>query len=397
MIDGATAVSAAAAADAAGMPPDLAGLGLAAEMLLAGICLLLSAALFCCVLNRRGSRSSSRVIGALALVLLLCGAVHGLALAAVWAPLAALLLPGKLLAAGIALLAALLILSQLPALLALRSPRELAAADQRLREEIAARERTEAELHRSLAALDRAVRELEQFADVAAHDLQAPLRSIAGFSQLLHRRHRDQLQGDAVEFLDYIDKGARQMQSLIRDLLVLSRIGRADPAAITRRPLADTVTRAIKALKGPIERTGAEIAFEVLPEVEANHGLLAQLLQQLIDNAIKFRRPGLRPKIGIGIERDGDHWQLTVTDEGIGIPVDQLDAVFAMFRRLHAAGTGEGTGVGLAICRRIATYHGGEIRALPSVQGSRFQLRLPVTVIERLPVLQTASGPAAIA
>ena len=391
MIDSTTAVGLSAAIDGASI-----GLGLASEVLLAAVCMLLAAALFCCALQKRGPRSSSRMIGALALVLLLCGAVHGLALAAVWPPLTALLLPGKLIAAGVALIASLLIVPQLPALLALRSPLELAAADQRLREEITARERTEAALRRSLADLDRAVRELEQFADVTAHDLQAPLRSIAGFSQLLHRRHRDQLEGDAAEFLDFIDKGARQMQALIRDLRALSRIGRTDAATITRRPLAAAVTRAITGLRAEIEHAGAEIAFDTLPEVEANHDLLAQLLQQLIGNAIKFRRPGLRPKIRIGIERDGEHWELAVTDNGIGIPADQLDAVFAIFRRLHGASIGEGTGIGLAICRRIAAYHGGDIRALSGSEGSCFQLRLPVTVIERLPMLQAMPGPAAI-
>ena len=360
--------------------PDLIWLHVASDAVIAVAYFVIPAALLYFMRRRRQPLSFSWAAALFAAFIVLCGLSHVLGIITVWQPIYYLQGIEKAITAAVSLATAIAIIPLVPKLLAMRSPEELAEANQRLREEIASRELAEEELRRSLDRMNRAVRELEQFAYITSHDLQAPLRTISGFSQLLNRRHRDRLDGDALEFLDYIDKGARQMQQLIHDLLALSRVGRSDAADVERKPLAETLTKAIKGLKASIDRTGAEIAFQTLPEIEANHGLLVQLLHNLIANAIKFQKPGERPKIRIDIARDGDFWELTVADNGIGIPHDQLDAVFAIFRRLHGPDEYEGTGIGLAICRKIAEYHGGAIHATSDDSGTQFHVRLPVTV-----------------
>lgn len=360
--------------------PDLIWLHVVSDAVIAVSYFVIPVLLLYFIRRRRQPLSFGWAVALFASFIVLCGLSHVLGIITVWQPIYYLQGIEKAITAAVSLATAIAIIPLVPKLLAMRSPEELAEANQRLREEIASREMAEEELRRSLDKMNRAVKELEQFAYITSHDLQAPLRTISGFSQLLTRRHRDKLDGDALEFLDYIDKGARQMQQLIHDLLALSRVGRSDTTNIERKPLAETLTRTIKGLKAMIDKTGAEIAFDTLPEVEANHGLLVQLLHNLFDNAIKFQKPGERPKIRIDIARDGDFWELTIADNGIGIPQDQLDSVFAIFKRLHAPAEYEGTGIGLAICRKIAEYHGGTIHATSDDSGTQFHLRLPVTV-----------------
>lgn len=352
-----------------------------ADALIALACLALPAALALHVRGRPSLLPAGMAVVLLAAFLALLGLVHLLAVAAVWLPVPpSLIALGKSVAAAAALVAAVAAIVHLPALLALRTPAELAEERQRLREEVTARELAEDEARQAQQRMDRAVRELEQFAYITSHDLQTPLRTIAGFSQLLSRRHRDKLDGDALEFLDYIDRGTQQMTRQIQDLLALSRVGRVGASPIERKPLADAVARAIRTMQGPIDASGAEIACATLPEVEASHALLAQLLAQLIDNAIKFQHPGERPKIRIDIARDGDFWDLIVADNGIGIPSEHLEAVFQIFRKLHAPEVYPGTGIGLAIGRKIAEFHGGTIHAASDGSGTRIHLRLPVAV-----------------
>lgn len=374
--------------------PDLIWLHVVSDAIIAVAYLMIPATLLWFIRKRRTPLSLGWVLVLFAAFIVLCGLSHILGIITVWKPIYYLQGIEKALTAAVSLATAITIIPLVPKLLAMRSPEELAEANQRLREEIATREQAERELKHSLAELNRAVKELEQFAYITSHDLQAPLRTISGFSQLLTRRHRDKLDGDALEFLDYIDKGARQMQLLIQDLLALSRVGRADDAHFERKPLADSVTRAIKALQSAINRSGAEIVFGTLPEIEANHGLLVQLLQNLIGNAIKFQRPDVRPRITLTIERQtgvitdaagnladaGDHWELVVADNGIGIAQDHLESIFAIFRKLHSPEEYDGTGIGLAICRKIAAYHGGHIWATSDETGTQFHLRLPVSI-----------------
>lgn len=325
----------------------------------------------------RGRISFNWAIGLFAAFIILCGAGHVLDIVVIWKPLYWLQGWQRALTAIVSMATALAIIPLVPRLLAMRSPEELEIANLRLREEIKLREGAEADLRRSLVELKRAVQELEQFAYITSHDLQAPLRNVAGFSQLLVRRHRDKLGGDALEFLDFIDKGVRQMQGLIRDLLALSRVGRGG-SSFVRGPLDVPVKQAIEALQPTLIARGATVVVDPsLPEVKADHSLLAQLFQNLIENASKFHRSGVSPRVEISAWPESGQWHLRVKDNGIGIPKDQLETVFAVFRRLHTAEEYEGTGIGLAICRKIVRHHGGDIWAESSAEGAEFHVRLP--------------------
>lgn len=260
----------------------------------------------------------------------------------------------------------------------MRTPEELEKINRQLQEQILAREQVEQELRQSVVDLNHALHELEQFAYIASHDLQAPLRAVSGFSQLLMTRHRQNLDGDAAEFLDYIDGGAKQMQALIADLLELSRIGRQQDGRYQLRPLDETVKAAVVTLSETVMQSHAEIVYGALPSINADHALLQQLLHNLIGNAIKFRRPDVAPRIEIRVQHEGDQWHLIVADNGIGIPTEDLDTVFDIFRRLHSSAEYAGTGIGLAICRKIAAYHGGSIWATSDATGSQFHIRLPI-------------------
>ncbi|WP_428313154.1 sensor histidine kinase [Hydrocarboniphaga sp.] len=322
--------------------------------------------------------SFSWAIGLFAAFIILCGAGHVLDIVVVWKPVYWLQGWQRAMTAVVSLATALAIIPLIPRLLSMRTPEELETANLRLREEIKLREGAESDLRRSLAEYKRAVQELEQFAYITSHDLQAPLRNVAGFSQLLTRRHRDKLSGDAIEFLDFIDKGVRQMQTLITDLLALSRVGRGD-SSFARASLEGTFHKALSALKPTLESRGASVVLDdSMPEIKADHGLLTQLFQNLIDNASKFHRPGVAPLVRVSAWPEGGHWHLMIKDNGIGVPADQLETIFAVFRRLHHADDYEGTGIGLAICRKIVRHHGGEIWAESKVgEGTEFHIRLP--------------------
>ncbi|MDD3762641.1 MAG: ATP-binding protein [Nevskiales bacterium] len=253
----------------------------------------------------------------------------------------------------------------------------MAQVNEHLHREVMLREAAERNLRQTLSELRRAAAEHEQFAYVASHDLQAPLRNVAGFAQLLRTKYSKTLDPQAGEFLDYIQQGVAQMQDLINALLQLSRVGRLG-GQLESRPLAETLGKATRMLASDIERSGARISAPDLPVVTADHQLLAQLFQNLISNALKFQPEGNAPVITIECRRERDDWHIVVRDNGIGIPVDQLEQVFAVFKRLHAAERYAGTGIGLAICRKIAVYHGGEMWAEPCASGAEFHLRLPV-------------------
>lgn len=339
-------------------------------------------------------RSSARLsftwaVALFAAFIVLCGTGHLLDILVIWKPYYWLQGWEHALTAVVSLATAIAILPLIPRLLTMRSSEELEAANQRLREEIKLREGAENDLKRSLVELRRAVQELEQFAYITSHDLQAPLRNVSGFSQLLVRRYKDRLDGDALEFLDFIDKGVRQMQTLINDLLALSRVGRGE-ATFTLAPLQESIGRAVTALDPVIRSRQATISVdEGLPTIKADHGLLAQLFQNLLDNATKFHQKGLLPVVRVSAWPEGSHWHLLVKDNGIGVPKDQLETIFAVFRRLHTAEAYEGTGIGLAICRKIVRHHGGDIWAESAGpgEGTEFHVRLP-----REPVMPPSSG-----
>ncbi|MES2682090.1 MAG: ATP-binding protein [Pseudomonadota bacterium] len=312
--------------------------------------------------------------------ILLCGITHVVGIITVWNPIYYQEGLVKAATALVSILTAFAIVPLVPKLARMRSPEELEEANQKLQHEIVLREAAQEELRSSLTELKNANAELEQFAYIASHDLQAPLRGISSFSQLLQQRYRGQLDGDGQEFLQFIEAGSQRMHRLINDLLKLSRIGSEKSANFTARPLGWAVAQAAASLKTEIDEAGAVLDVAELPIITAEHNLLVQLFQNLIGNAIKFRRPGVAPKVRIHCELGDEGWHLVVADNGIGIPENQLENIFVVFRRLHGDEDYAGTGIGLSICRKIAEYHRGTITAQPSSTGAEFHVLLPLAV-----------------
>jgi signal transduction histidine kinase len=230
--------------------------------------------------------------------------------------------------------------------------------------------------------LERSNSELEQFAYVASHDLQEPLRKVASFCQLLQRRYVGQLDARADQYIEFAVDGAKRMQALIDDLLAFSRVGRLEPEPVLVS-CANAVSQARVNLTAEIRATGALIETADLPSVRAEFSLLTSLFQNLIGNAIKFRadRP---PVIKIGVARnDEEFWQFSVADNGIGIDPEYAERIFVIFQRLHSRSDYEGTGIGLAMCRKIVEHYGGRIWLDTAHQGgANFCFTLPVAPAE---------------
>ena len=227
-------------------------------------------------------------------------------------------------------------------------------------------ERT-AELAERARDLERSNTELQQFAYVASHDLQEPLRTISSFTQLLAKRYRERLDDKAIEFIDFAVDGCKRMQTLINDLLAFSRVGtQGKPLEPTS---CDTVLdRVLKNLKMAIQETAAVVTRDPLPVVLADDGQLGQLLQNLLANAIKFRGAEA-PRIHIAGERNDAAWTISVRDNGIGISTEHRDRIFVIFQRLHTKAQYPGTGIGLAVCKKIVERQGGRIWFEPAPGG----------------------------
>ncbi|GAA2574096.1 ATP-binding protein [Winogradskya consettensis] len=225
--------------------------------------------------------------------------------------------------------------------------------------------------------LTRSNRDLEQFAYVASHDLQEPLRKVASFTQLLQRRYSGQLDERADQYIAFAVDGAQRMQRLINDLLAFSRIGR-----LTSGFTDVDLDKVLAEVKSQLEiRAGedAEITWADLPTVEGEEPLLTTLFVNLLGNSLKFKRPDVPPKITVTGERNGDEWRINVRDNGIGIEAEFADKVFVIFQRLHARDAYEGTGIGLAIVKKIVEYHGGRIWIdLEVAEGTSIWFTLPV-------------------
>jgi signal transduction histidine kinase len=210
------------------------------------------------------------------------------------------------------------------------------------------------------AGLQRTNAELEQFAYVASHDLQEPLRKVASFCQLLQKRYGGQLDERADEYIDFAVDGAKRMQQLISDLLDFSRVGRLSSEA-SPVDLAEVARVAVGDLGEALREADATVEIGDLPTVLGDRSLLAALFQNLVANAAKFRHPDRAPRISLGAERAGDEWHLWCADNGIGIEPRFAERVFLVFQRLHGRDLYEGTGIGLALCRKIVEHHGGRI------------------------------------
>jgi signal transduction histidine kinase len=270
----------------------------------------------------------------------------------------------------------------------MRSALVRALDDARAAQEVAARQA--ADLDAQAAELMRSNAELEQFAYVASHDLQEPLRKVASFCQLLEKRYGDQLDERGHQYIAFAVDGAKRLQVLINDLLTFSRVGRGDQAHV---PLAldKPLEVAIAGLQPAIEESGAVIGRPTsLPTVAGDASLLTMLWQNLIGNGIKFRAPGRTPVVQITVAAragaDGPVWEFCVEDNGIGIPPEFGEKVFVIFQRLHSRDAYPGTGIGLALCKRIVEFHGGEISIDPArAEGTRICFTLPQP---------TAAGPA---
>ncbi|SEQ92754.1 HAMP domain-containing protein [Lentzea xinjiangensis] len=222
-----------------------------------------------------------------------------------------------------------------------------------------ARERNAA-LDAATAELRRSNAELEQFAYVASHDLQEPLRKVASFCQLLEKRYRDQLDDRATQYIDFAVDGAKRMQSLINDLLAFSRVGRLREKWVVVKG-EDLVDEALRNLAVALENSQARVEVGPLPEVRGEVRLLVGVFQNLIGNAVKFRAEQ-PPHVRVDAEPgEDDTWTFTVRDNGIGIDEQYAERIFVIFQRLHAKDRYPGTGIGLAMCRKIVEYHGGRI------------------------------------
>ncbi|MFI7109430.1 ATP-binding protein [Nonomuraea sp. NPDC050227] len=219
--------------------------------------------------------------------------------------------------------------------------------------------------------------ELEQFAYVASHDLQEPLRKVASFTQMLEQRYGPQLDDRARQYIHYAVDGAKRMQLLINDLLDFSRVGRVSGERVPTDP-GQALDRALENLSATIEDTGATVTRDDLPVVEGNRMQLTQLFQNLVENAIKFRSED-PPRVRLTAERKGDMWEFSCSDNGIGVDPKYADRIFLIFQRLHPRDVYPGTGIGLALCRKIVEYHGGQLwlDAEPADQGTTFRWTLP--------------------
>jgi PAS domain S-box-containing protein len=241
-------------------------------------------------------------------------------------------------------------------------------------EDISERKRGQAELQSRADELARSNQELEQFAYVASHDLQEPLRTVSGFAQLLSKRYQGQLGPEADEYVGYVTTGVQRMKSLIEDLLAYSRVGR-DPEALKPIDLNHAVSGALSNLKGAIDAAAATVVCEPLPTLCANERQMVQLFQNLIGNAVKFRGE-TPPVIHISAERRHQEWQITVRDNGIGISEKHAQQVFVLFQRLNGRDKYQGNGIGLTICKKIVDLHGGRIWVMPGDGGAVFRFTL---------------------
>ncbi|MEU1585671.1 ATP-binding protein [Micromonospora sp. NPDC005710] len=274
--------------------------------------------------------------------------------------------------------------------------RQKIAAD--LAEVRGARERIEwvnSQLQKQAEELTRSNRDLEQFAYVASHDLQEPLRKVASFCQLLQRRYAGQLDERADQYIAFAVDGAQRMQRLINDLLAFSRIGR-----LTTGFVEVDLNKVMGDVAGQTEAArqyaDAELTWTELPVISGEEPLLTNLLANLVSNSIKFRRPDVAPKVHVSARLVGAEWEITCQDNGIGIEPEFADKIFVIFQRLHSKDAYPGTGIGLAIVKKIVEYHGGRVWVdtdVPEGTAIRFTLPALPTDVEAAAAAEAAGEP----
>lgn len=245
-------------------------------------------------------------------------------------------------------------------------------------EDVSARARLVDALAKRGAELARSNRDLEQFAYVASHDLQEPIRMVGSFTQLLQKRYKGKLDAEADEFLDFAQDGATRMRQLVDDLLSVSRL---DSRAQPFQPVAleEVLAEAVANLAPNITESRATIEHEPLPSLMGDRGQLVQVFQNLLGNAIKYRSEE-PPHIRISAGEEGPDWKIVVADNGLGVPPDSRERIFQMFQRLHSRAEYPGSGIGLSIVRKVVERHGGKIwveSAGTPGEGSRFIFKLP--------------------
>ncbi len=219
---------------------------------------------------------------------------------------------------------------------------------------------------------------LQEFAYVASHDLQEPLRMVSSYTQLLAQRYKDKLDDDANDFINFAVDGAKRMQILIQDLLKFSRLSAQD---IEKKPIDmnQLYDAALANLTMVINESGTIVSKDKLPIVNGDEGQLAQLLQNLIGNAVKYRHPDRRNQVHISVQECNEAWQFCIEDNGIGVQEEFYERIFIIFKRLHTSTQYPGTGIGLALCKRIVEAHHGSLWVKSEYgQGARFYFTLPV-------------------
>jgi two-component system sensor kinase FixL len=247
-----------------------------------------------------------------------------------------------------------------------------------IRYEITQRKNAEGQLRVYADRLESSNRELQDFASIAAHDLQEPLRKVLAFGDRLNTRFASVLGEDGRDYLERMLSSSRRMRKLIDDLLTYSRVAtQARPFETTN--LNEILNDVLSDLELRIEQAHGKIEKEILPTIDADPSQMRQLFQNLIANALKFHRKDVAPIVQITVKNTRDHCILSIVDNGIGFDEKYLDKIFTIFQRLHGKQEYEGTGVGLAVCRRIAERHGGAITAESSLGGgARFVVSLPL-------------------
>jgi PAS domain S-box-containing protein len=240
--------------------------------------------------------------------------------------------------------------------------------------------RAEEALKQQIVEVERSNAELQQFAYVASHDLQEPLRMVASYVKLLDRRYRDKLDADGVDFINYAVEGSTRMQQMINDLLAYSRVG-TKGKLFEPTDLELTFKQALENLRVSIAESNAVVTHDPLPTIMADDVQILQLFQNLIGNAIKFRSADRSPAVHVSAKKKGGAWEFSVSDNGIGIEPEYFDRIFIIFNRLNTRPEYPGSGIGLAICKKIVERHGGRIwvESKPG-KGSRFSFTIPLRV-----------------